>query len=94
MIGIPTSRIVLHAVREVVDGKEIREPAVRLVMPTQALLEMCRNILAGAVNIPAHLPMAMAQLEQQYKSVLADISVPLPAGSKGWTESKPASEKK
>ncbi|MBD8725731.1 hypothetical protein IFT43_20415 [Oxalobacteraceae sp. CFBP 13708] len=48
-LGTPISKLTFHGVDGIDDeGRESRVPQVRLVIPTGALIEMCRNILSFA----------------------------------------------
>lgn len=49
LLSIPMSKISFYSVSHITDdGLENRVPQVRIVMPTGALIEFCRNILATA----------------------------------------------
>lgn len=77
-LGSPVSKITFHSVKELTDeGKEVRNPRVRLVIQTGALVEFCRTILAiGTANTEA-LQSGFEQNKAQLGLLLQGIEVPL-----------------
>jgi len=50
-LGSPVSKITFHTVTGIdAEGREQRQPTVRLVLQTGALIEFCRNILSTSLT--------------------------------------------
>lgn len=78
MIGYPTSKILFHtttAASTAEGAPEQRQGVVRLTMNTAVLMEMCRNLLAGALQNKGQFPLISAQYDAQFQQVLEGITV-------------------
>lgn len=76
LLGVPLSKLTFHAV-DGVDSKgvEQRSSTVRLVIPTVALLEMCRNLLAQGVLAKDQFVQGFDTAKGQLQQVLEGVDI-------------------
>lgn len=76
LVGFPLSKLTLHVVTGVSpDGKERRESVAQLHIPTGALMEMCRNILAQGAAVGPHLDTIFEQSKEHYRKVIEGVEI-------------------
>lgn len=75
-LGAPVSKITFHSVNEIdSEGKERRQPIVRLVIQTGALLEFCRNTLAISMANQDGIEAGYTWNSQQIQHFLQGIEI-------------------
>lgn len=75
-LGIPVSRVTFHAVRAIKNGGiEQRVAVAQLTMPTAALIEMCRNILAQSASARSQLDQGFEMAKAQTLHLLNDVEL-------------------
>lgn len=75
-LGVPTSKITLYSLAgHNEDGTEQRKLTVRLTLPTNVLLELCRNTLAFAKQSGEQLDVGYDHLKLFGQTMLGDVSV-------------------
>jgi hypothetical protein len=75
-LGIPLTKLTFHSVVDVTpEGNEVRKVTHRLTIPTNSLLEICRNILFHAKQNQEGLSGAYDHLKVFSDLMLKDITV-------------------
>lgn len=75
-LGSPISRITFYSMDGATDdGREIRTPQQRIVIPTNALLEMCRNILAFATANSEGMKDGYDLQANYFSRLLSDVNI-------------------
>ncbi len=78
LMGVPVSKLTFHSVTNPADpssGIEQREGVVRLIIPTPILLEMCRNILAGAQSSLDAFSDAGRQIDARVRTIMQGVNI-------------------
>ena len=81
MLGYPTSKVLFHTVTTLntINIPEQRQAVFRMTMNTATLLEMCRNILAAAVDNKEQFPLMSQQFNERFIQILDDVEItPVP----------------
>lgn len=75
VLGIPISKLTFHTADGITsDGVEKRSSVVRLAVPTAALLEMCRNILANSAAVKDQLGIGYDMSKDQLNRILDGVN--------------------
>lgn len=79
MLGFPTSRVVMHNMvsrsSDDPDAAEVQNQTLEFVIPTPALIEMCKNILTHLAAVAPQIKEGGEQWTQNSARLLDSISL-------------------